>query len=162
MGPHTEIVAKLVSHGADPNIGVPLVNAARHGDLESVRLLLEHGADIHQCNSGFPDALEMADTYGQTEVAEFLRDRLGDAARPPATIEAPTLPTLDIVESERPSPADLEAASAQARETYEVLAYVRAEELQRMVPVVDREAVKAAFWDGPVAEPPGEGHVEHL
>jgi ankyrin repeat protein len=48
-----EVVRLLLAHGADPNARehgdnvTPLHLAAAHGDLESVRILLDGGADVH-------------------------------------------------------------------------------------------------------------------
>src|SRR4030095_12671335 len=52
-GPHPDVVRVLLAHGADPNArdggdnATPLHFAAAHGDVESVRLLLDAGADVH-------------------------------------------------------------------------------------------------------------------
>jgi ankyrin repeat protein len=67
-------LAYLLEHGANPNNGLgtrlcPLSQAAGIGDVESVRLLLRHGAEIK--DSG---ALWHAVCAGQRKIVEFLLD----------------------------------------------------------------------------------------
>ncbi|MDB2686668.1 ankyrin repeat domain-containing protein [Mariniblastus sp.] len=49
-----------------------LMGAAMGGHLEIVKLLVEHGANVHSRN-GVVNALMQADFYGHNEVSEFLR-----------------------------------------------------------------------------------------
>src|SRR4030095_9822387 len=52
-GPHPDVVRVLLAHGADPNArdggdnATPLHFAAAQGNVDSVRLLLDAGADVH-------------------------------------------------------------------------------------------------------------------
>jgi WD40 repeat protein len=74
--------ARLAS-GASPNelddreIGgwTPLMGAARSGNIDAARLLLESGAEINAKNQYGATALDIAVVGGKGEVAEFLRSR---------------------------------------------------------------------------------------
>lgn len=50
----------------------PLIVAAQKGHLEIARLLIKHGAVLNATLNGI-SALNEAETYGQAEVAEYLR-----------------------------------------------------------------------------------------
>lgn len=69
----------LLNHGADPNIGnnrqdTPLINAARNGRLEIVKLLLAAGADkTHRTGENNRTAYEEAEWRGHVEVIELLQ-----------------------------------------------------------------------------------------
>lgn len=56
----------------------PLLFAAREGDLDLIRLLVERGADIHATSSLGVDALVVACVRGHVEVAKFLLERGAD------------------------------------------------------------------------------------
>lgn len=68
----------------DPNfqhpevLSLPLVESARWGRVEMVKLLLESGADpkLVAAWEGL-DALQTAEAYGQTAVVDLLRNHLG-------------------------------------------------------------------------------------
>jgi ankyrin repeat protein len=47
--------------------------AAESGDLDAVRLLLEHRADMHIAENGGSTAEQLVTSSGHTEVAELLR-----------------------------------------------------------------------------------------
>ncbi|MGH7505114.1 MAG: ankyrin repeat domain-containing protein, partial [Longimicrobiales bacterium] len=81
---HADTVATLLERGADPNIrdegddAMPLHFAAERGDMEVVRLLIEHGADpvgegtVHELNVlGWAVCWDYAH---QAEVARYLLD----------------------------------------------------------------------------------------
>lgn len=78
-----EAVSALLAAGADPNkpaqCGLPLVSAARSGELEVVKRLVEAGADIHAIEPRDPRSEYIANAYsaaqdnGKTEVADYLR-----------------------------------------------------------------------------------------
>uniref|UniRef100_A0A672L7E5 Uncharacterized protein n=1 Tax=Sinocyclocheilus grahami TaxID=75366 RepID=A0A672L7E5_SINGR len=74
---NTGAAAALLRAGADPNTDPcsPLLLAVRHGCLETVALLLEHGAHV---NTGFPALL--LHTH-QLDLLQYLLDR-GCDARP--------------------------------------------------------------------------------
>lgn len=71
-----EVVAYLLERGADPNAGRELVLACAKGNPEIVKLLVEHGADIHRVFGEKKEprinALSQALAYGHSEIAEFL------------------------------------------------------------------------------------------
>jgi uncharacterized protein len=112
---HRDVVKALLDRGADPNIrdegddAMPLHFAAERGDLEVVKLLVEHGADtvgdgtMHELN-----ALGWAicwDYVHQKEVADYL---LAHGAR--HTIHtAVALGDIEVIrEIARVSPADVD------------------------------------------------------
>ncbi len=61
-----------------PSDGTPLMTAAANGDLESMRLLLDHGADPHARNESNELPLGYACSYGQWEAAKLLVERGAD------------------------------------------------------------------------------------
>ena len=79
------LIPELVRNGADPNqrCGVnhwtPLVHAIHKHQLESVRALLDAGADIDRRSAGGETPLMMAAGYGYTEIVNLLLDRGADA-----------------------------------------------------------------------------------
>jgi ankyrin repeat protein len=88
------IVRALLAAGADPNCedgeGETPLLAAAQTSLESVRLLLESGADVHHRDHFGVSALTIADASGASEIVEVLRragasptltDRLHQAIR---------------------------------------------------------------------------------
>ncbi len=86
---HLEVARMLLEHGADPNQDRSVIYAITGNSrncLELVKLLEQHGADLHQC---FPlggtdkqiNALSMAISWGKRDVAEYL---LSKGAIPPA------------------------------------------------------------------------------
>ena len=95
--PKPEIVQLLIDHGADPTIKskcdyTPLHWAAKHGHVESVVILIRHGAKTNEVNSSGDRPFELAMRWGQDEMVHFF---LGTKKR---------LPKLD-----GPLPKDLEA-----------------------------------------------------
>ncbi len=76
---HTEIVAYLLSQGADPQIAsnnpmkvMPLHSAVAGQNLEIARLLLEHGAPVNVSQSEGFSPLHGAAQNGQVEMVELL------------------------------------------------------------------------------------------
>ena len=75
---HPEATQFLLSHGADPNARengdnvTPLHLAAAHGLLESVRILLDAGADPSIPDGDGVTALEHARSRGYDEIAALL------------------------------------------------------------------------------------------
>lgn len=84
-----EVLRCLLEHGANPNMGNPLILAIRRegrNSLEFVKLLQQHGADIHRCfplgtDGKLMNALSLATIHKKQDVVEFLQS-LG--AHPPA------------------------------------------------------------------------------
>lgn len=69
-----------LSPGADPNVKqqggwTPLHQAAAHGHIEMLNLLLRHGADVDSMNDHGATPLDMAIEKGRPEVARILRSR---------------------------------------------------------------------------------------
>jgi len=78
-GRHGEIVAALVEAGADVNVSqrhgwTPLHGAAQHGDVATVDVLLDGGADPAACNDDGTTAADLADRAGQSMLAARLAD----------------------------------------------------------------------------------------
>ncbi|HTN73959.1 MAG TPA: ankyrin repeat domain-containing protein, partial [Pirellulaceae bacterium] len=73
------VVAFLIEHGADVNktgdyAMTPLMDAARNGRVEIVKLLIAAGADLNARNPNYNStALVMADRIDQVEIATLLR-----------------------------------------------------------------------------------------
>lgn len=61
-----------------PRDGTPLMHAATDGDLESMRLLIDHGADLNARNESNELPLGYACSYGQWEAAKLLVERGAD------------------------------------------------------------------------------------
>ena len=61
-----------------PGDNTPLMQAAADGDLESMRLLLDHGADPNARNENNELPLGFAGSYGQWEAAKLLVERGAD------------------------------------------------------------------------------------
>ena len=85
-----EVLPLLLLNGCDPNEAIrfegddeyddstrfrrtPLIEAARRGYLEAVKLLLAHGADINGVDDSGLTALEAAERNNQEEVVRFLQ-----------------------------------------------------------------------------------------
>jgi ankyrin repeat protein len=75
-----ETAALLINHGADVNVQsrkkeiTPLVLAAVAGNVELVRMLLEHGADPNLTDIFGRSAKELASKKGNTAVVDLLPD----------------------------------------------------------------------------------------
>lgn len=92
------LVKELLTHGADPNLptvsqrnnpsATPLTTAAQGGYIESVKLLLDAGADINFV-SPFGTALALAVENGEYEVVKLLLSRGADP-----TLVAPANPSI--------------------------------------------------------------------
>jgi uncharacterized protein len=68
----------LLARGADPNAKqqldyTPLHGAASRGDIEMARLLLEHGAERDARGTDGKTPADIADKYGKSEFAEWIR-----------------------------------------------------------------------------------------
>ena len=61
-----------------PTEGTPLLHAAMEGDLESMRMLLDHGADPNARNGRNELPLGYACSYGHWEAAKLLVERGAD------------------------------------------------------------------------------------
>jgi ankyrin repeat protein len=73
---HTAMVKLLLEKGANPNTwSPPLYFAAGQGDVEVVRLLLDHGADINETNANQTTALHQATLNGRAAVVKLLIER---------------------------------------------------------------------------------------
>ena len=76
-----ELVAPLLQHGADANLAhaitgeTPLMVAALDGRISTVKLLLEHGADVNQTNLAGQTVLDLLAAKGKgwefTEIAQL-------------------------------------------------------------------------------------------
>jgi len=76
-GRHLDVVRVLVEAGADVNVHqhggwTPLMGAAAHGDVETVDLLLAHGADPTATNESGRDAASLAREHGHDALADRL------------------------------------------------------------------------------------------
>lgn len=77
-GPFPETVRALLDWGAEPNIVdsdehfSPLMHAAAEGNLEVVRILVEHGADFTLTDVDNDDAESFARQAGHGKVADYL------------------------------------------------------------------------------------------
>lgn len=78
-----ELVGWLLREGADPNVSRwAMIHAVSGGNLEIVKLLVEHGANFDFLFGEPPRTpLSQADEFGHPHVAEYLRSR--GAALPP-------------------------------------------------------------------------------
>lgn len=56
----------------------PIHHAARNGDTEIVRLLIEHGADVNDVNEGGQNVLYCAGGHGHLDTLQLLLDRGAD------------------------------------------------------------------------------------
>lgn len=82
---HCEVVGYLLSRGADPNLGRPLISAINSHSEETglalVQLLVEHGADVNRVFPWFGDdkvafsPLSWAVANGKSEIASYLRSK---------------------------------------------------------------------------------------
>jgi len=77
-GPNVKVVALMLQHGADinaraPNLNTPLMQAARHGDEESVRLLLSRGADKTLLNDQGMSAQDFGRASGREFIVQMLK-----------------------------------------------------------------------------------------
>lgn len=98
----------LISLGADPNLrcGVngwtPLMHAIHKHQLDSVRALLDGGADVNGPGDGGENPLLMAAGYGYTDFVNVLLDRGADAkARTPKGMNALDLAVTGVMDIDR-------------------------------------------------------------
>lgn len=82
-----EAAELLLSLGADPNSSdfggnSILMGASFKGHLELVELLIRSGADVNHRNSSGMSAYDFAVTFGRTQVAEYLKDKVESANAP--------------------------------------------------------------------------------
>ena len=104
-GEHLEAAHFLLSRGADPNLGRPLIGAINiESDelaLAFVKLLVEHGADV---NRSFPvfgsqevaiEPLTWAEGQGKTAIADYLRSKGAVAPEGSKPVDNPAPPDLD-------------------------------------------------------------------
>jgi ankyrin repeat protein len=81
---NTVAVQTLIRHGADPNLrgGVndwpPLMHGIHKNRIDTVRVLLDSGADVNGRGRSGETALMMAAGYGYTPIVELLLDRGAD------------------------------------------------------------------------------------
>ena len=74
----TSVAQVLLTHGANPNLpdsstgGCPLHDAARTGFLDTVRLLVQHGADPQARDNTDSRPVDLARDNGHTDVVAFL------------------------------------------------------------------------------------------
>jgi hypothetical protein len=122
QGRHIRIAELLLASGADPNINTtnwdtPLVMAVRKKDIEFVRLLLRHGADVDQI-SVYPysptgiTALQRACCQGDSQLASVLLDHganvnLTRGSFGPALVAATMNHELSLVERLLDAGADI-------------------------------------------------------
>lgn len=79
--PHPELVALLIARGAAPDRGGwALHHAAIDGTLESIRLLIEHGADVNAEDRAFGTPVLSAAAAGQRDAVALLLDLGGSPA----------------------------------------------------------------------------------
>lgn len=75
----TPVALLLLKHGANPNVAeggtgtTPLHDAARTGFLDTVRLLVEHGADPQARDSRNRRPVDLATENDHGDVEDFLR-----------------------------------------------------------------------------------------
>ncbi|MNR23243.1 Ankyrin repeats (3 copies) [compost metagenome] len=74
------MVKYLVDHAAyidaeSPNGTTPLMMAARGGHIDTVKLLLDEGADLRLKNQQSMTAIDFAEQYNQKEIADGLKSR---------------------------------------------------------------------------------------
>uniref|UniRef100_A0A3B4BG11 Uncharacterized protein n=1 Tax=Periophthalmus magnuspinnatus TaxID=409849 RepID=A0A3B4BG11_9GOBI len=81
---HSKLVGELLRAGADPSVRDPvcgltvLHDAAREGFEDTVRVLLDHGADLNVTDDRGYLPLHLADMKGHKGVVELLIGRTGD------------------------------------------------------------------------------------
>lgn len=68
----------VVLAGCGPEPDTPLIRAARNGDLEVLRALLEAGADADRHDHDGVTALIMAAAYGNVDIVRMLLERGAD------------------------------------------------------------------------------------
>ena len=78
---HTEIVRRLLDHGADVNAvnafnATPLHEAAVGGHAELVKALIARGADVNATDGNGRTPLERAEEQGESAAAEVIREEI--------------------------------------------------------------------------------------
>ncbi|MDQ3695664.1 MAG: ankyrin repeat domain-containing protein [Chloroflexota bacterium] len=76
----TEIVVRLLDHGADPNLETatwmsPLAVACQRGDRTMAELLIGRGADVNAARSKHASPIEAAAWYGHGDLVSVLLDQ---------------------------------------------------------------------------------------
>ena len=75
---HTSIVSALVSDfGCDPNDGVSLHTACKHGNLSMAKTMIEHGASVNKKAADGRTPLAQAVCYNQCEMVKLLVSEYG-------------------------------------------------------------------------------------
>ena len=114
---HHELCRLLLQYGANPNTlfaGNPILSeSARAGNLEIVKLLIEHGAEINATDSEGQNALQTASIKGDKALVAYLLDRGADVYHEDcngctSTIHAAHLGFAEIVQLLIDGGADLE------------------------------------------------------
>ncbi len=72
-----KLVKKLIMKGAEPNLedelGTPLIHmASENGDITTLKILVEAGADLSKLNRVGQSALTIAARFGRVEVVDYL------------------------------------------------------------------------------------------
>jgi hypothetical protein len=75
-----EVAAALIDHGADINLPgdnglAPLIVAVEVGNLEAVKLLVKHGADLSKVNAQGENLLDLATRRHQDKIFRYLKAR---------------------------------------------------------------------------------------
>ncbi len=91
---HAPIVRYLIEQNAyidaqSPNRTTPLMMAARHKQIDAMRLLLELGADPSAVNEAGLRAADYLERAGEPEQAKWLRERADEYVRKYGTLEKP-------------------------------------------------------------------------
>ncbi|XP_048826031.1 cyclin-dependent kinase 4 inhibitor B-like [Brienomyrus brachyistius] len=75
---NTAVARLLLQHGANPGVrdrdtgGTPLHDAAREGFLDTVKVLVAHGAEVHARDNRDQRPIDLAMENGYRDVVDFL------------------------------------------------------------------------------------------
>lgn len=77
---HRDLVTLLLKYHADPNFGEfsPINSAIYDDDIDTVKLLMNHGADINKSTEYSPSAVCTAIKNDRIEILDYLLDNSGD------------------------------------------------------------------------------------